>query len=408
MKILLLTYYFPPCGGACVQRWLRFIRALTKKGVDIYVVTTLNGDYPYTDESLLAKIPSSVKVYRSKPLKFSKLWHFFGQKELPYGSLQNKKTDSFGKKVLYWLRLNFIVPDIRIGWNPSAYKNALKVLCQDKIDYVITTGPPHSTHLVGLKLKKHFGVQWRTDFRDPMSEIYYLKINPPCSITLAWLRYLERKIIQTADLNYIFSKVIADALPPGKKEVLYNGFDPDDFKDFHYSRTDKFRIKYAGQLTAGQDVSPLLEALSSLKLPLVEFSLIGTRDFPQTDIPVIKIPFLPHNKALQELVNAELLILIINNYEGNEGMLPSKLFEYMASRTPILCISKPAGEAYNLICKTESGFVCNNSEEIANYIKLLYKRFVKGDNLRTKGDISFLDVNNQVQSLLNHQESFVP
>ena len=107
-------------------------------------------------------------------------------------------------------------------------------------------------------------------------------------------------------------------------------------------------------------------------------------------------------------MNAELLILIINNYEGNEGMLPSKLFEYMASRTPILCISKPAGEAYNLICKTESGFVCNNSEEIANYIKWLYKRFMKGDNLRTKGDISFLDVNNQVQSLLNHQESFVP
>ena len=400
MKILLITYYFPPCGGASVQRWLRFIRALTKKGVDIYVVTTLNGDYPYLDESLVAKIPSSVMVYRSKPLRFGKLWNILGQKELPYGSLQNKASDSPLKKILYWLRLNFIVPDMRIGWNPSAYKNALQVLRQDKIDYVITTGPPHSTHLVGMKLKKHFGIQWRTDFRDPMSEIYYLKINPPCRITLALHKYLERKIIRTADLNYIFSKVIADALPDGKKKVLYNGFDPDDFKGLYYSRTDKFRIKYVGQLTTGRDASSLMKALSSLQLPLLEFSLIGTRDFPETDFPVIKIPFLPHSRALEELVNAELLILIIDTCKRNEGLLPSKLFEYMASRTPILCISEPAGEVYTLICKTESGFVSKDSEEIANYILGLYNKFLEGDNLRTKGDISFVDVNNQVNIFL--------
>jgi glycosyltransferase involved in cell wall biosynthesis len=213
-------------------------------------------------------------------------------------------------------------------------------------------------------------------------------------------KYLERKIIRTADLNYIFSKVIADALPDGKKKVLYNGFDPDDFKGLHYSRTDKFRIKYVGQLTTGRDASPLMKALSSLQLPLLEFSLIGTRDFPETDFPVIKIPFLPHSKALEELVNAELLILIIDTCKSKEGLLPSKLFEYMASRTPILCISEPAGEVYTLICKTESGFVSKDSEEIANYILGLYNKFLEGDNLRTKGDISFVDVNNQVNIFL--------
>jgi hypothetical protein len=99
-------------------------------------------------------------------------------------------------------------------------------------------------------------------------------------------------------------------------------------------------------------------------------------------------------------VNAELLILIIDTCKRNEGLLPSKLFEYMASRTPILCISEPAGEVYTLICKTESGFVSKDSEEIANYIMGLYNKFLEGDNLRTKGDISFVDVNNQVNIFL--------
>jgi hypothetical protein len=193
MKILLITYYFPPCGGAAVQRWLRFINALDKKGVEIFVVTTLDGDYPYRDESLLSKIPATVKVLRSKPISFGKLWNILGQKELPYGSLQNKTTDKPLQKFLYWLRLNVIVPDLRIGWNPAALKSAVQVLRTNKIDYVITTGPPHSTHLIGLKLKKRYNIQWRTDFHDPMSEIYYLKLNPPMRLTMALHKYLKGK-----------------------------------------------------------------------------------------------------------------------------------------------------------------------------------------------------------------------
>ncbi|MEN6444754.1 MAG: glycosyl transferase, partial [Candidatus Cloacimonas sp.] len=111
--------------------------------------------------------------------------------------------------------------------------------------------------------------------------------------------------------------------------------------------------------------------------------------------------FLPHRQALQELVNAELLVLLINAYEGKEGMLTTKLFEYIASRTPILCIGEKKGEAYALIVKTESGFVSNNVQEIETHIYDLYEKFNSGEDLRTKGDISFLNVNNQVQILLN-------
>ena len=177
MKILLLSYYFPPCGGAAVQRWLRFSRALVKQGHSLTVITTEDGDYPYMDESLLAKLPPKLKVLRSRPLGFGRLWSILGQKHLPYGSLRTEIRDSFITKLLYWLRLNLIVPDLRIGWNPSAYKLAEKELKADRYDYVISTGPPHSTHLIGLKLKRRYGIQWRTDFRDPMSDIYYLKLS---------------------------------------------------------------------------------------------------------------------------------------------------------------------------------------------------------------------------------------
>lgn len=408
MKILLISYYYPPCGGAAVQRWLRFSRALIKQGHCLTVITTQDGDYPYRDESLVDKIPTQVKVIRSKPLGFSKLWKAFGNNSLPYGSLRTEKHDSPLKKLLYWLRLNLIVPDLRIGWNPSAYRHAVKELRTDDYDFYVTTGPPHSTHLIGLKLKKRYKTQWRTDFRDPMSQIYYLKLNPPSLLTRYAHKYLEQKIIQTADLNYIVSHSIANSLPEGKKAVLYNGFDPEDFAGISYYRTDKFRIKFAGQLTAGQDPSPLLHALKNLEeLPELEFSLIGTRDFPATDLPIRRVHFLPHRESLNELVNAELLVLFINSYEGNRGMLTTKLFEYIASRTPILCLGETDGEASMLIVKCQVGVVMQNHAKIAEHIKQLFEGWQTGQTLRCTGDIDFLDVNNQVIELTRDIGSFV-
>ncbi len=407
MKILLISYYFPPCGGAAVQRWLRFSRALVKQGHSLTVITTQDGDYPYRDESLLDRIPSSVKILRSKPLGFSKLWMKLGQNQLPYGSLQTDKQDSTIKKLLYWLRLNLVVPDLRIGWNPSAFRLAEYELKLDRYDYVITTGPPHSTHLIGLKLKRKYGNEWRTDFRDPMSEIYYLKLNPPARFTLWLHRYLERQIIKTADLNYIVSFSIATKLPKSKKVVLYNGFDPDDFMGLSYMQNDKFRIKFAGQLTAGQNPQPLLNALSQLpELGQLEFSLIGTRNFPEVDFECRRLPFLPHRQAMEELVQAELLVLLINNYEGNQGMLTTKLFEYIGSRTPVLCLGAEDGEAAQVIRNCQAGVILTVETEIIEYVRAAYQAWKNGTWARSSGEVTSLDVNNQVLALTKSLSSF--
>lgn len=400
MKLLLISYYFPPCGGAAVQRWLRFVTALTKQGHQVTAITTQDGDYPYLDDSLLAKLPPNIKILRSRPLNYSGLWRNLGQKELPYGSLESKKSDSALKRFLYWVRINLIVPDMRIGWNAGAYKLAAAELKRNSYTAVITTGPPHSTHLIGLKLKARFHITWCTDFRDPWSDIYYLKLNPPSRITMKLHKRLEKKVIQSADLNFIVSRSIAESLPEGRKEVLYNGFDKADFQDLSYQRVSMFRIKYVGQLTAGQDSSLLLDAVSELPfLSDTEISFIGTRDLPSTQLPVRITPFLPHREALNELVNAELLVLIINTYEGNKGMLTTKLFEYIASRSPILCIAAPGGEAEEIILQTKSGVVLQDKQAIMSHISTLYSLWQQGNDLRCQGDISFLDTDNQISKL---------
>jgi glycosyltransferase involved in cell wall biosynthesis len=400
-KLLLISYYFPPCGGAAVQRWLRFIDALDKRGVQVTVITTKDGDYPYRDESLVAKLPQSIKVLRSKPLGFGALWRMFGNKELPYGSLKTNNADSTFKRVVYWLRLNLVVPDMRLGWNRSAYQMAEKELMTNNYDMLITTGPPHSTHLVGLKLKDRFGVRWCTDFRDPWSEIYYLKLSPPSQVTMMLHRYLEKKVISRADVNYIVSSGIAKTLPPGNKVILYNGYNPQDFADKSYLISDRFRIKYVGQLTAGQNPKPLFDALEGLKtLERVELSFIGTREIPSSSMNIKQLPFCKHDAAIDEMVNAELLVLIINNYPGNEGMLTTKLFEYIASRTPILCLAEPGGEAESIISQSDSGLTCNDVNQISEYISHLYELWQQGKPLRCSGDIAFIDVNRQIDHIL--------
>jgi len=402
MKLLIITYYFPPCGGAGVQRWLRLIKALDKEGVDITVITTRNGDYPQIDESLCAQIPSRIKVLRSKPLSFGSLWKATGQRDLPYGSLNTTKHDPLLKRILYWLRLNLIVPDMRIGWNPSAYKLAKQEVLSGNYDRIITTGPPHSTHLIGLMLKRRYKIKWITDFRDPMSQIYYLKLNPPLPITMKLHKHLERKIIRNADLNVIVSHSISTALPEGKKAVLYNGYAADDFDNLVYTRADHFRIKFVGQLTAGQNPQPLLEALTELEVfPEIKFYAIGTNSFPGTSANIVRLPYLPHQKALQELVNAELLILFINDFEGSEGMLTTKLFEYIASRTPILCLAKPGGEAESIINRTHSGIVGQSKKQVLDTISQHYLAWQSGDYSRCEGNISFLSSDEQARELLS-------
>lgn len=409
-KLLLITYYFPPCGGASVQRWLRLLPHLVEAGFEVTVLTTEDGDYPQRDESLLALIPDRVRVIRTFTPVFGRLWKSLTDKDepLPYGSLKLPETSSILKKTMFWFRLNTVYPDARVIWNPFARKQAIQLLKTENFDWIVTTGPPHSTHLVGMYLKKRFILNWLADFRDPWTQIFYLQEKKQNSYIKKRNKRLETKVVKTADVNLIVSQSIANQLPAGNKIVFYNGFEAEQFSGINYTKAEKFRIKFIGQLTEGQDINSLLDHLSLAAernaLKDITISFVGTRLAEEFNyyFPVIKTGFLPHEKALAEMVNSELLILLINQYADNQGMLTTKLFEYIAARTPILCIGPSDGEAFSIIRQSQSGMVFEKiNPEIEVYLLDLYQKWQSGSPVRNDQDISQWSAGQQIKKLVS-------
>lgn len=385
-KCLIISYYWPPCGGASVQRWTRFVKYLPLFGWKPTVITTLDGDYPFIDKSLEQTIPVDIQVIKTKTFTYSGIYRkVLGKDEaLPYGNTSTNKKDSILKRLLFWLRLNFVVPDMRILWNPNAYKAAEKALMKGAYEVVITTGPPHSSHLIGKRLKEKYGIKWIADFRDPWTKIFYLDNAVTNPIARMCNRYYERSVVETADLNIVVSQFISEQLPASTKVVITNGFNPADFEGQNYQRTESFRVKYVGKVTQGQRIDLFFKSYSQLiktqSISDMEFSFIGTDNCKhiRETYPECKIRetgFLSHRDALAETVHSEVLLLLINQYPGSEGMLTTKLFEYIGSRTFIIGIGPTNGNAAKILAQYNAGVMVDYDQyqSIASVIQQQYE-----------------------------------
>ena len=177
-KILIITYYWPPSGGAGVQRWLKFSKYLPEFGYEpvILSVDEKEASYAQLDYSLLAEINPGMAIHKTRTFEPYNLYRkLSNKKEIPYGGFSNQKRITLFEKFSRFVRGNLFVPDPRKGWNRFAYKKAAELIRREQIEVVVTSGPPHSTHLIGRRLKRHFGVKWIADFRDPWTDIYYYK-----------------------------------------------------------------------------------------------------------------------------------------------------------------------------------------------------------------------------------------
>ncbi len=424
-RLLLISYYFPPCGGAAVQRWLRFLPFLVRAGWETHVLTTVGGDYPQLDESLLQSLPAELVIHRTPAPRLAGLWNLFlGQgSRLPHGDLSSSNHDPLLKRILIWVRLNLIIPDLRVFWNPSAYRKAKNVIQTRGIRTMITTGPPHSTHLLGLALRKSYHLKWIADWRDPWSSIHYLQLNPPSAISLRMHKYLESKVCASADLNLVISRHLLNSLPKGYKLLLMNGFDLKEVirakEDAKRANADKitapgihhFLVSYVGQITAGQDLDALLDILSCFRdCHVLKVRFIGSDLSPEQRQsidsqlgPVAEtIPYLPHQDAMMEMARSHLLLMMINRYEGFEGMLTTKLFEYLGVGVPILAIGPRGGEAEALINTYQAG-LCVDRDGAATakaWISDLYERFLQCKHVSNAEDLSSLSSESQSKVLI--------
>lgn len=367
-KVLIFTYYFPPAGGVAVQRFLKFSKFLPEFGWEPVIVTVANGSYPYYDESLLAEVDDTVPVYRTKTFEPFELYNLLKGKKgkaMPVVSVGAQKNKSFFQQISEYIRANYFIPDARKGWVPYAFKQAEAILRAEKIEAIITTGPPHSTHLIGLQLKKKYGLRWIADFRDPWTGIFYNQILPRTKATCEKDKYLETEVLQNADVVTVISpgmkKEFTDRA--NRVEVIYNGYDENDFTPQHITQEQTtFTIRYVGNLMASQNVEIFWKAIQHLRHSKVALKLefIGRVDEPvkqsiaQSGLAdmVSFADFVDHKNAVKLMQDAALLLFVIPNVKDNHLILTGKLFEYLAAKTEIISFGPTHGNAAEILAQT--------------------------------------------------------
>lgn len=392
MKALILTYYWPPSGGSGVQRWMYFARYLGEFGIEPTVITVDDqyASYPSRDESLNEKI-SHVRVFRTKTLEPLRFYSFLksgnARSEIPQGNVGGRKKGTLDK-LATWVRANFFIPDARVGWNRYAYGKSVDLLKREKFDVIITTGPPHSTHLVGMKLKERFGVKWIADFRDPWTEVYYNELFKRTKRNDARDRAMEMEVLRQADhvltVGPSMQKLLAGKIPgqAAKITYIYNGYDSEKLDMATRKPNRKFTICYVGILSSNYPYQTFIEALKKYLEKSADkemaIHLTGRIESAVIDefrsIDGIELSIhgnVPHLEALETMINADLLLLILPVNEGSKILVSGKLLEYLASGTPILGIMNPDSDAADLIRNYATGkaFSPKEIDQVAEFIK---------------------------------------
>jgi glycosyltransferase involved in cell wall biosynthesis len=395
-KVLIIAYYWPPSGGSGVQRWLKFVKYLPQFGWNPYVFTPENPSFAIRDESLLKDVPPEAEVIRFpiwEPYEsFFKIGSAFRQqKSAKPTDLVSTQNNSLFQKISTFIRANFFIPDPRVFWVRPSVKFLNDFLRDNEIKTIITTGPPHSIHLIGYKLKKiNPGLRWLVDFRDPWSEWGFLDSLKVSSLARNIHRKLESQVLQRADKIITITPFYVrrfEALSHRKVVLLTNGYDEDDFKNLVIEPTEKFVIRHVGIINEKCDPKPFMAAVEKLMGSHEKLKSKLHIDFVGEVHPQFK-KFVHASKALaavtsftssvphQELISlygkSSALLLILTGYKDAEGYMPGKLFEYLATGLPILGTGPVHGDSANLLASTGAGELIDGSEEEQIKAQVLY------------------------------------
>ena len=382
-RVLFIAYYFPPAGGPAVQRTLQFVEHLSAWGWTPTVLTVREGSYPNRDPSLFDDVPPEVDVERTRSIDPLNLYARLTADPaddtdgIPAGSL-GRNPSSWIERIARWVRANVFIPDARVGWWPFAVRRGRRLLQQHDFDAILTTGPPHSVHLIGRSLHRSSGLPWVADMRDPWTDISYYRELPHTRWAARMDAALERSVLHEADAVTTVSRSWRDLFTekvPGRYAVIENGFSADDVATLQGEvDPDRFVIAHVGKLYASRNPTALWAALADLRhddtIPDLTVRLVGSVDpVVRRSIehyrlePIVEfVPFLPHEEALQEMARSTLLLLVIEPFGHAEGMITSKLYEYLASERPVLGIGPAEGDADAILRQHDAGRVVGWSD----------------------------------------------
>jgi hypothetical protein len=402
-KALIITYYWPPAGGPGVQRWLKFVKYLPDFGIEPIVYCPENPSYPIIDESLLSEVAQDIIILKQpikEPYRWASLLSRQGSKTISSGVIPKQKKQSLIEKLMLYVRGNFFIPDARKNWVTPSVAFLSEYIKKEQIDTIITTGPPHSLHLIGLQLKKELGVKWLADFRDPWTTIGYHKKLKLTKASQHKHKALEALVLQSADQIIVTSKTTKQEFALLTKQaiaVITNGYD--DHQVEKPEKDVKFTLAHIGSLLSERNPKQLWEAISELITEDESFKnafqlkLIGvtSEDVLQTISEyklqeyVNNLGYVSHQEALKAQMQSQLLLLIEIDSEATKAIIPGKLFEYMVSNTPILAIGPKDSDVEDIIKTTNTGtyFYYTEKEKLKSQI-LLYFHAYKHKTLTTQ------------------------
>ncbi len=402
-KILIIAYYWPPSGGPGVQRVLQFVKYLPQFDVMPIVLTVDEkyASYPIIDQSLVDEVQKDIKVYKTKSVEVLSLYKKLNKNKLPNPSFSGEKTlPSLLKKITRFIRGNFFIPDPRKGWNKYCYIKAKQLIKKYNIDTVVVSTPPHSTQLVGMKLKKKLAIKYIADFRDPWLGAYYTKGMYKTKLTHWIERQYEKSVLNSADkIILVSAKDILQQKINNKSKIHFipNGFDESLFKvnikPSIFPST--FEIAYFGSLSPTQPIYSFIEACGKLvkennhiDIKLKFVGAIGQQVkelCKKENIEVDDTDYIPYQEALGMMMKAHILFLIIPNIKEYTNHLPGKLFEYIATKNPIVCLGGKTGLVNQIIqqCNTGKTFDYKESQnEIFYFLNEKLRHWEKGRNIR--------------------------
>ena len=392
MKVLIITYYWPPAGGSGVQRWLKFAKYLQDFDIEPIVYTVDNPNYDVVDTSLENEIPDSITVLKQPIFEPN---NFIKKKKVATANVSS--NPSFIQKSLQYIRGNYFIPDARKFWVKPSVKYLTSYLKSNPVDVVITTGPPHSMHLIGMRLKQKLGVKWLADFRDPMSNLFYNKDLLLTTKSKIKLNQLEKEILSKADVVVTVSNHLQKEFQKyrTKVEVITNGYDNEVLIEQTYSLDKKFTLSHIGLLPTQSNPIVLWQVLKEILSENKEFAqdlqlnFIGNsskqiidslKDFDLLNHASI-IDYVAHSEAIQLQKKSQVLLLLIPQVKGSEGIITGKVFEYITSNRPILALVPKGSDLIEIIEGTNTGSVLefNDKIKLKTTILELYKKYKEGD-----------------------------
>lgn len=400
-KVLFILYYWPPSGGAGVQRCLKMVKYMRDFGWEPIVYTAKDAHYPIVDPTLEKDVHPQQLVLRHPIWEPYDLYRkFTGQKKekrVYSGFMSKDQKPSFTQKASVWIRGNLFIPDARRFWIKPSVKFLTNYIKKHPVDAIISSGPPHSVHMIGRGVKRKTGIPWIADFRDPWTQIDFYDQLMLTGLADYWHKKLEKTVIKEASHLVTVSEnwvELYKQLGAEKVRLIRNGFDHEDFEFEKPPLDTEFSCSHIGFLNQDRNSPELWEAFAALCSENQAFDsalklrFIGKTDpsvFSQLDTlgltdKVERIAYIPHNEVVKKTVSSQVLLLLVNDVPNVMGHIPGKTYEYVASGRPVLGIGPADADFAKVLRASQSGKTCEFGDKesmkkvLMNYFELFQKK----------------------------------